>query len=76
MYSAFTAGRPFSSGIMQSGPAARTRRSSGRASRTQLLAIVQEPDGYLYALTEPRTLGTTDPNDTTSSVVYRIEPAN
>ena len=38
--------------------------------------IVQGPDGYLYALTEKRTLGTTDPNDATSGVVYRIEPAN
>ena len=38
--------------------------------------VVQGPDGYLYALTEKRTLGTTDPNDATGGVVYRIEPAN
>src|SRR5262245_51300357 len=38
--------------------------------------VVQGPDGYLYALTEKRTLGATDPNDATSGVVYRIEPAN
>jgi glucose/arabinose dehydrogenase len=37
--------------------------------------VVQGPDGYLYALTEKRTLGTPDPNDATSGVVYRIEPA-
>ncbi len=39
--------------------------------------IVQSPDGYLYAATEKRTLGTPpDPTDATSGVVYRIEPAN
>jgi glucose/arabinose dehydrogenase len=39
--------------------------------------VVQSPDGYLYAVTEKRTLGTPpDPNDATSGVVYRIEPAN
>ncbi len=38
--------------------------------------VVQSPDGYLYAATEKRTLGTPpDPNDATSGVVYRIEPA-
>src|SRR4029434_3992986 len=31
--------------------------------------VVQGPDGYLYALTEKWTLGTTDPNDATSGVV-------
>ncbi len=39
--------------------------------------VEQSPDGYLYALTEKRTLGTPpDPSDATSGVVYRIEPAN
>jgi glucose/arabinose dehydrogenase len=37
--------------------------------------VVQSPDGYLYAVTERRTLGVADPNDATSGVVYRIEPA-
>jgi glucose/arabinose dehydrogenase len=37
--------------------------------------VDQGPDGYLYALTEKRTLGTPDPSDATSGVVYRIEPA-
>ena len=38
--------------------------------------VVQGPDGYLYALTEKRTLGgQPEPSDTTSGVVYRIEPA-
>jgi glucose/arabinose dehydrogenase len=38
--------------------------------------VVQGPDGYLYALTEKRTLGgQPDPADATSGVVYRIEPA-
>jgi glucose/arabinose dehydrogenase len=38
--------------------------------------VVQGPDGYLYALTEKRTLGgQPDPNDATSGVVFRIEPA-
>jgi glucose/arabinose dehydrogenase len=38
--------------------------------------VAQGPDGYLYAVTEKRTLGTPpDPNDATSGVVYRIEPA-
>ena len=38
--------------------------------------VVQGPDGYLYALTEKRTLGgQPSPSDTTSGVVYRIEPA-
>ncbi|HEX5047788.1 MAG TPA: PQQ-dependent sugar dehydrogenase, partial [Gammaproteobacteria bacterium] len=38
--------------------------------------VVQSPDGYVYALTEKRTLGVpADPNDATSGVVYRIEPA-
>jgi glucose/arabinose dehydrogenase len=39
--------------------------------------VVQGPDGYLYALTEKRTLGgQPDPNDATSGVVYRIQPAD
>ncbi len=39
--------------------------------------VAQSPDGYLYAVTEKRTLGTpADPNDATSGVVYRIEPAD
>lgn len=39
--------------------------------------VVQGPDGYLYAVTEKRTLGTpADPNDATSGVVFRIEPAD
>jgi len=38
--------------------------------------MVQGPDGYLYALMEKRTLGgNPDPNDATSGVVYRIDPA-
>jgi glucose/arabinose dehydrogenase len=38
--------------------------------------VVQGPDGYLYALTEKRTLGgQPDLSDTTSGVVFRIEPA-
>jgi glucose/arabinose dehydrogenase len=38
--------------------------------------VVQGPDGYLYALTEKRTLGgSTDNGDATSGVVYRIQPA-
>jgi aldose sugar dehydrogenase len=38
--------------------------------------VIQGPDGYLYALTEKRTLGgQPDPSDTTSGVVFRIEPA-
>jgi aldose sugar dehydrogenase len=38
--------------------------------------VVQGPDGYLYALTEKRTLGgQPDPTDATSGVVFRIEPA-
>jgi glucose/arabinose dehydrogenase len=38
--------------------------------------VVQGPDGYLYALTEKRTLGgQPDPGDATSGVVFRIEPA-
>jgi glucose/arabinose dehydrogenase len=39
--------------------------------------VVQGPDAYLYALTEKRTLGgEPDPNDATSGIVYRIEPAD
>ncbi len=39
--------------------------------------VVQSSDGYLYAATERRALGTPpDPNDATSGVIYRIEPAN
>jgi aldose sugar dehydrogenase len=39
--------------------------------------VAQGPDGYLYAVTETRTLGgKPDPNDATSGVVYRIEPAD
>jgi glucose/arabinose dehydrogenase len=38
--------------------------------------VAQSPDGYLYALTEKRTLGGTRvPADATSGVVYRLEPA-
>ena len=38
--------------------------------------VLQGPDGYLYALTEKRTLGgQPDPSDATSGVVFRIEPA-
>ena len=38
--------------------------------------VVQGADGYLYALTEKRTLGgQPEPADATSGVVYRIEPA-
>jgi glucose/arabinose dehydrogenase len=38
--------------------------------------VVQGADGYLYALTEKRTLGgQPDPSDATSGVVFRIEPA-
>ncbi len=39
--------------------------------------VIQSPDGYLYALTEKRTLGSpSDPNDATSGKVWRIEPAD
>jgi len=39
--------------------------------------VEQGPDGYLYGVTEKRTLGTPpDPSDATSGVVYRIEPAD
>jgi glucose/arabinose dehydrogenase len=39
--------------------------------------VAQGPDGYLYALTEKRTLGgEPSPSDTTSGVVYRIEAAD
>ena len=39
--------------------------------------VAQSPDGYLYAVTEKRTLGMPpDPNDATSGVVYRIEAAD
>jgi glucose/arabinose dehydrogenase len=39
--------------------------------------VVQGPDGYLYALTEKRTLGgAPDAADAMSGVVYRIEPAD
>jgi glucose/arabinose dehydrogenase len=38
--------------------------------------VDQGPDGYLYAVTDKRTLGgKPDPSDATSGVVYRIEPA-
>jgi hypothetical protein len=38
-------------------------------------ASIPMPGQYLYAATEKRTRGKTDPNDTTSGVVYHIEPA-
>jgi glucose/arabinose dehydrogenase len=39
--------------------------------------VIQGADGYLYALTEKRTLGgVADPNDATSGVIYRIEAAD
>jgi glucose/arabinose dehydrogenase len=39
--------------------------------------VEQGPDGYLYAVTDKRTLGVPpDPADATSGVVYRIEPAD
>jgi glucose/arabinose dehydrogenase len=39
--------------------------------------VIQGPDGYVYALTEKRTLGSApEPSDATSGVVYRIEPAD
>jgi glucose/arabinose dehydrogenase len=39
--------------------------------------VDQGPDGYLYAVTDKRTLGIPpDPTDATSGVVYRIEPVN
>jgi glucose/arabinose dehydrogenase len=38
--------------------------------------VAQGADGYIYALTEKRTLGgQPDPSDATSGVVFRIEPA-
>ena len=38
--------------------------------------VVEGPDGYLYVLTEQRTLGAADASgDATSGVLYRIEPA-
>ncbi len=37
--------------------------------------VIQGPDGYVYALTEMRTLGgEPDPAEATSGAVYRIEP--
>jgi len=60
----------------QPAPQAERRDSLFMSLGRRWRQVVQSPDGYLYAVTEKRTLGTPpDPNDATSGVVYRIEPA-
>jgi len=60
----------------QPAPQAERRDSLFMSLGRRWRQIEQGPDGYLYAVTEKRTLGTPpDPNDATSGVVYRIEPA-
>jgi glucose/arabinose dehydrogenase len=61
----------------QPAPQAERRDSLFMSLGRRWRQVVQSPDGYLYALTEKRTLGTPpDPNDATSGVLYRIEPAD
>jgi glucose/arabinose dehydrogenase len=61
----------------QPAPQAERRDSLFMSLGRRWRQVVQSPDGYLYAVTEKRTLGTPpDPNDATSGVVYRIEPAD
>jgi glucose/arabinose dehydrogenase len=60
----------------QPAPQAERRDSLFMSLGRRWRQVVQGPDGYLYAVTDKRTLGgTPDPNDATSGVVYRIEPA-
>jgi glucose/arabinose dehydrogenase len=60
----------------QPAPQAERRDSLFMSLGRRWRQIVQGPDGYLYGVTEKRTLGTPpDPSDATSGVVYRIEPA-
>ena len=60
----------------QPAPQAERRDSLFMSLGRRWRQVVQSPDGYLYAATERRTLGTPpDPTDATSGVVYRIEPA-
>ena len=61
----------------QPAPQAERRDSLFMSLGRRWRQVVQSPDGYLYAVTEKRTLGTPpDPNDATSGVVYRIEPVD
>jgi len=61
----------------QPAPQAERRDSLFMSLGRRWRQVVQSPDGYLYAVTEKRTLGVPpDPNDATSGVVYRIEPAD
>ena len=63
-------------GFDQPAPQAERRDSLFMSLGRRWRQVVQGPDGYLYALTEKRTLGgVPEPNDATSGVVYRIEPA-
>ena len=60
----------------QPAPQAERRDSLFMSLGRRWRQVEQSPDGYLYAVTEKRTLGTPpDPNDATSGIVYRIEPA-
>ncbi len=60
----------------QPAPQAERRDSLFMSLGRRWRQAVQGPDGYLYAITEKRTLGgTPDSKDATSGVVYRIEPA-
>ena len=55
----------------QPAPQAERRDSLFMSLGRRWRQVVQSPDGYLYAVTEKRTLGTPpDPNDATSGVVY------
>jgi glucose/arabinose dehydrogenase len=61
----------------QPAPQAERRDSLFMSLGRRWRQVVQSPDGYLYGVTEKRTLGTPpDPNDATSGVVYRIEAAD
>ena len=61
----------------QPAPQAERRDSLFMSLGRRWRQVEQSPDGYLYAVTEKRTLGTPpDPNDATSGIVYRIEPAD
>jgi glucose/arabinose dehydrogenase len=60
----------------QPAPQAERRDSLFMSLGRRWRQIEQGPDGYLYGVTEKRTLGTPpDPDDATSGTVYRIEPA-
>jgi glucose/arabinose dehydrogenase len=61
----------------QPAPQSERRDSMSMSLGRRWRHVAQSPDGYLYGVTEKRTLGTPpDPNDATSGVVYRIVPAN